>query len=715
LLCAALLVACSDEDAASEPPSDVAPADVDAGADLADAPGAVDEGASPIGDEGAPPAPTTPRRWTYRALGGMSMGAASGNMALHHPDLFDIVGALGGYIDLQYFAQTAFLLQLGGFCPPEKLSGRLAEINDNNADPPVTCAPDVDLYEHEFLQDYNHLHYDDNGADMHREFYLEVYQNFINVLGNLSADPGDPDSYLPAGVDLEWHLSTPPKERCADPKPVTGAFAFNAEHNPDGVHQVIPFCDSSKQVTPGLAPGDFDPAVEHEFPVDILLSVDLNGNGKRDYGEPIMLNAQERFTDHGEDGCPNPREDGAGGCLDEGEADSSEQDPNGDDYHWWDNPTGTEANRVYDEGEAFEDLGLDGVPAERTGSPDPAEGNGRFDQVGALDRAADLTASRLLRQLPDGALDRLDLYFDAGIRDALHAAVSTRRVVGALRSLGAEVRVYGGFAGAPESLLPDATDDNAATTLLGSDLSAAAIGRHVYVEYGKPDASPEEIDEGDGKHVGTITDALNRLAAYSVLALQRMPKPDLDPIESFKVPTATWHHYYSEGLKARRGYTMILPPGYSDPEQAEKRYPVLYFMHGLGQTAQDLAPAGILFAPMMARGTVPKAIIAFPDGACCYVHVPTGRRECACQDGGDGVKSCVDPTCTGDDEEACELRDIPNGELVRECAKGSLYYNLLTNRWGERRADMRYEQSVLDLIAHVDRSYRTREAEEIRQ
>ena len=79
------------------------------------------------------------------------------------------------------------------------------------------------------------------------------------------------------------------------------------------------------------------------------------------------------------------------------------------------------------------------------------------------------------------------------------------------------------------------------------------------------------------------------------------------------------------------------------------------------------------------------------------------------------MKRCVDPACTSDDEATCEQREIPSAELVRECAKGSLYYNLLTNRWGERREDMRYEQSVLDLIAYIDRNYRTREAEEILQ
>ena len=44
--------------------------------------------------------------------------------------------------------------------------------------------------------------------------------------------------------------------------------------------------------------------------VEYLLAVDLNRNGKREYGEPIIANHKERFTDFGADGLADADEPG---------------------------------------------------------------------------------------------------------------------------------------------------------------------------------------------------------------------------------------------------------------------------------------------------------------------------------------------------------------------------------------------------------------------
>ena len=59
--------------------------------------------------------------------------------------------------------------------------------------------------------------------------------------------------------------------------------------------------------------GVFDGSKPQTDPVQIALAVDVNGNGKRDAGEPVIIQASEPFQDNGLDGCllytsPSPRD-----------------------------------------------------------------------------------------------------------------------------------------------------------------------------------------------------------------------------------------------------------------------------------------------------------------------------------------------------------------------------------------------------------------------
>lgn len=672
------------------------------GEDVADPTDAVDA-VDPRDRADVGPAFDPDRAWSHRILGGMSMGAASITIALHHPDAFDVVGALGGYADASYMMTLMHRMHLSGFCPLPDLEANLEAIDLLDADPAVDCGPAPARFELELPQHFNQLYFDDNGVDMHREFYGEAIQTFTMLYGNLGSAAHDDTPYLPRGLDLAWWKSAVGPERCVDPPPIPQAASFNAEYNPEGLYPVIPFCDGREQVTEGLPANAFDPAAAHLWPMDVLLAVDLNANGERDLGEPLFLNPFERYQDVGLDGCSDAREDGAGGCLPDGAADATAADPNGDDYHWWDNPQGAEDNTQHDAGEPFSDLGLDGVAA--TG--DEGEGNGTWDAVSGYQLVLDNDADTLIRAVDPSKLERMDFWFDAGRRDALHAAVATRNIVGALRARGLTIERYYGYAGAdrPGMLAPDILPGDFAGSAHLVDTSPQAIGRHLYVEYGDPDATPAQIAAGDGKHVGTLADAVDRLLAFVVFALARVPDPDIDGGYDLPITLVDIEHFYSEGLKARRDYTIALPPGYA--EHPDARYPVLYFMHGLGQSSADLAPAAFLTAAMMAEGKVAKAIIVFPNGACCRQNIETGERECACRSGPSGTKLCVDPTCTGP-METCEERAIPSHLLVPECNEGSLYGNLSANRWGEARDDLRYEDSVLDLVRHVDLSFRTR-------
>ena len=647
------------------------------------------------GETDTPPPRT--REWSFRALGGISMGASGVNVGLTAPEKFDLLGGMGGYMDLEYLVLAGARLQLGGFCPLNELAGR-DDLDDWAADPPAFCGPVQPHEQWEFEQDFNHLHYDDNGLSMSRTSYQDVFQRFTHAFGNITSQPTSNSPYLPSGLDFEEWRAIPWDQRCDGRESIRKEHRYNAEYNPDGAYGVIPFCDSNRHVTEGLLPSEYDPAALHDSEWEVMLAVDINGNGVRDYGEPVFINIQERFDDFGQDGCTDEFEDGNGGC---GEMASAGPDPNDDDYHWWANPLGTEGNLQFDEGEAWRDHGLDGV----ADTNDVGEGNGEHDVVDALRGARCHSATRRILALTDEDLDGLDFYFDAGIRDVLHSAVATRHVVGALKARGRDIRHYQGMQEQPNALYPDITPVNVVASAAATDWSPDAVGRDLYVEYGDPNATQEQIDAGDGKHVGTNQDAVNRFMLFLTWAANRFPDPDLDVIRT-GIPIGAFDSFYSEAMGTRRSYAVTIPPGYDEPDRAELRYPTIYLTHGLGQRAEEMPFTALITSAQMANGDVPKALMVFPDGGCCWIHDDTGERYCACEEI-DGAKRCVDPQCTGPSD-SCDAIEIPRSLLTEECLGGSLYGDLITDRWGNPRDDMNYATSVLELVDHIDATFRTR-------
>jgi hypothetical protein len=694
----------AEVDSANDSDSRGGDADVgDSGAGDSDAVAGTDVGGDAADDDDVEAGPS---QSTFRAIGGMSMGAMALTIALERPGQFDLVGALGGYPDSTYMMAQMLRMHFGGFCPLETLEGRLADLSTA---PDLACGPVQGQSELEAPQDFNHLRFDTNGITMTRGFYGDVIDNFSAAYGNLAAPELAAAPMLPDGIDYDWYRATPRDERCQNNRPIASERAFNAEYNPEGRYDVYPLCDQDRGGDGVALPSYFDVERPRDRPIDSLLFVDLDGDGVRSAPEPLFLNPWERFEDVGVDGCDDAREDGAGGCLaDARPVAVGSEDPNGDRYHWRDNPLGAELNDRYDVGEPFVDFGLDGVSAAISGAPDEGEGNGFWDAVPAFQRLLDHDADTLLRNISDANLERMDFWFDAGIRDVLNAGVVARNLVSVLISRGRMPTIYKGLAATEGSLAPEMIDSEFANLIFQRDLSGKGIGRDVYVEYGNPLATPEEIAAGDGRHVGREIDAVNRLVAFLATAFLRFPDPDLEP-EDFPEVVASYETFFSPALKARRGYTIALPPGYDAPDNAEKRYPVLYFLHGLGQDASDMAPAGLVTALLMSDGRVPKSMLVLPDGACCFVDRETGLRECACRDAAGGEHECTDPTCEGPSD-TCAMRRIPNARLERECNEGSLYSDMTTDRWGVGRDDMRYKQSVHELIDHVERTYRTRAA-----
>ncbi|NOZ00741.1 MAG: hypothetical protein GXP54_02490 [Deltaproteobacteria bacterium] len=646
---------------------------------------------------------TESRRFSFRVLAGVSMGANSVTIAAHHPEDFDVVGSMGGYVDNRYLAHVMDHYFLGGFCSMDQILANLDNVNDPD-DPDVFCGPvKPDMpYEHEWS--FNHLYYDNSGGDWGREFLFEVMEGFMFAFGNMIYyNPDNP--VLPPGVSMDWWNNE--KDKCNNPAVVGKPYNYNAEYNPKGEYNLITFCDGDtyecdeSSLACLAAKGVYEPDKPHKMPIRFLLAVDYNGNLKRDYGEPVIHNAMERFKDTGIDGCFDKDEDGKGGCT--GGAAAGTDDPNGDDYDLFNNIGGTEKNWEYDEGEPFDDFGLDGVPAAEAGFKDYGEGDGQFTRNPRLEAQFQQDARTFFMDAPLDEIRRIEWYFDGGIRDAIHAVPSTMHQSNALKLRGLEVREYDDFTATDNSLLPGVACEEVVNHLKDIDFSATGMGRNIMMRYGNPNASDNDILAGDGKHIGLICNMVNRLLVFFTMSAFRLPDPIIDAgdeMDGVTLNTSVW----SPSVQNRIRYSVSLPPGYNAEKNKDLRYPLMIFLPGHGMDADVMVQAGTLFNLLMVQGVVPRFIMLAPDGQCCHVNTKTGMRYCGCKRGGD---DCLDPNCKGD-HDTCAIVDT--GDTVQECNGGHFFVNQKTNYWADPEAYkvMRFEDGLFDVIADVDKRFRTR-------
>lgn len=654
------------------------------------------------------------RRFTFRAIGGISMGANAVTIAAKYPDKFDVVGSMGGYVDYRYLAHMMTYFFLGGFCPRKTILANLEHINDPSW-PGVFCGPVKPTMPWEWNDwSFNHFHYDDSGFKSDRDFLFEVMGGFMMAFGNLLYyNPNHP--LLPPGVSENWFKYEP--NPCENPVFVGKPYNYNAEYNPDGEYLLVTFCDGETVQCDTSDPecrakkGSYEPDKPHKRPIWFMLAVDYNSNGRRDYGEPVVVNAFERFKDVGSDGCPDPYEDGNGGCLGEPRNDGA-QDPNGDNYDLMKNPAGTEGNFEYDEGEPFEDFGLDGVP--NTG--DFGEGNGQYDINPRFKKVLEENDARtIFRTAPLEVISRLSWWFDGGIRDALHAVPCTMQQWNALKIRGLDVRDYDDFGSTANSIVPGVACDDLISVIPTMDLSSSGIGRNVMLRYGDPNANEALIKQGSGKHVGLPCEIVARAILFYTLAAFRMPDP-IVVADGDTVGRIVNSSFYSHALQNRVRYSISLPPGYDLPENASTRYPLLIFLPGHGMAAKDMVQTGLIFNALMGLGSIPRFILLAPEGQCCYFHKQTGKRMCGCTDAQTGPgMDCIDPDCIGPHESCEVMKNVPMSDLVQECPSGHFFVNHVTNRFGDPKASevMRFEDALVELLDVVDSEYRTRPAEEV--
>lgn len=675
-----------------------------------------------------PPPPPAKISTTYRVIGGVSMGGIGASaLGLSHPERFDGVAGLGGPLDAAFFQRMLDGFVLGGFCSRAALEAIMAQDPVKLNDPKVIdqCAKPATPMKWEHPNDFNHWHVTNNGGTFDRDSYIKMMSDLTLAYGNFfTENPASP--YAPPGVDPEKvrHFAA---DFCTNPIRVKGLK--NAEYNPDGRYDAITICDGQPAMffcTNTMEEVDFcsdpaniasplpvaqeaafansycaskggavlankndhslwwlqhagrrDPCRQPAKPVGMMLAFDYNGNGRRDYGEPMVNNSHERFDDVGADGCADAYENGSGGCN---TAAGASGDPNKDNYDPDSNPFGTDGDWRWEQGEPFRDFGLDGV----AGSGDLGEGNGAYDQVSGRERLFALDGRSNFLKLDDAGRARLNIVMDGGIRDIFNLGLMAKQLFSAVKGKRAtSVGMYRDFIE-----IPGMVDRN---TGYFSPWNRAwkNVPKDILMLYGKDAPTDEDLVNGEGDHVGTASQAVNRFAiTFNWVAamwpnLERPATPfggsaaDRQRIESFD----------SKQLGAKWEYAIAVPPGYDDPANADKRYPVAFMLHGYGMEPTGFMATSIITDTFVTDKDVRMrpVIYVFPNGRCCFINSATGARD-----------------CRNVDELGNDLGKQPGWE--RECNSGTFW----VNRRGYTNADgTKYGDAFLELMDHLDSKYRT--------
>ncbi|MEW6303886.1 MAG: alpha/beta hydrolase-fold protein, partial [Verrucomicrobiota bacterium] len=73
--------------------------------------------------------------------------------------------------------------------------------------------------------------------------------------------------------------------------------------------------------------------------------------------------------------------------------------------------------------------------------------------------------------------------------------------------------------------------------------------------------------------------------------------------------------FFSKTNQTEVGYYIYLPPGYTQPENAKKRYPVVYYLHG-GRPGSEAKSISLMrfIKPAIESGRVPPMIYVFVNG-----------------------------------------------------------------------------------------------------
>lgn len=787
---------------------------------------------------------TDTRDFTFKAIAGISMGC--GGAAINgflNPEKFDLLGPMGGLMDLRYLAANMSTTYLAGFCPMETI---LADTSESAIDAFVTneyghCGaqefseeypegnPDGypqntskhwstpiykwymkaprELYKmDEHAQGYNHWYYDFDGGGFDRNSYVHLFRDLSYSFGNasnynpespyfaagLTGDPEDENTrlgyymkyiYKPDGSFRDEKKSCRNLANWMKDNPLYGFY--DRKYNPDGSYPVIYFCDGNNS-SDEFESGDYQPHFQFEdtgadglynyqepgynastnpdpngddynadsnpegtegngewdpyeaeparsLRFDLALAVDYNKNGIRDFGEPVIGQFFEPYADCGTDGLCNVDEPGYDA--------ESNPDPNGDDYSPYTNPLGTEGNFLYEEGEVYEDLGLDGVacPVKGACEFDYGEGNSKFDYNPNLKNMLEFDPYLNVMKMSDEQLLSLNIWMDGGIRDLFNFVIMGDNLYAALADrlnpLGVNTGTYQDFTAITTSLLDRPANFDY------FKVNYPMLGHASMMRYGSYDASDELVLGGNGRHVDE-GQMLKRVITFYAYADSVFPNGDYE-VKSMDVGGSTeTRGFYSEALGRDDKFVIALPPGYYDynqngpdngPDTCTKRYPIIYFGHGYGMDPEGMAATTLILGTYMANGQIQKIISVFTNGRCydqsqcnedcesiCNGAVYFCNQECQknnCEDAED-FSACRDQCETDCDTQATtcinnckgsEGRDCAN--VITECDKGNFYVDHVANKELPLNGTTgpKIGTGLMDLMDFVDENYCTKE------
>ena len=256
------------------------------------------------------------RCFTYRAVAGVSMGGgASSKMGFTYPELFDVVGIMGTpFSETTFFWNMMINEFMGGFCDLETLEAVMAANPDNPdilndpSTPGVFCGLHDITPEDGYTEAYQQV-------EPHQYPAVEESQCYLFRSGHNNwyrgPDAGRGGTFSRNGlIEITHDIVAAYGNRCITTREQllpTGRQrdllvhgAWNQQHNASLCDNPISENFYNKSIiqtvpTPSLLlrwrggqDGFLQPGDEHNLVVDYLLAVDLNGNGKREYGEPVV-------------------------------------------------------------------------------------------------------------------------------------------------------------------------------------------------------------------------------------------------------------------------------------------------------------------------------------------------------------------------------------------------------------------------------------------
>jgi len=313
----------------------------------------------------------------------------------------------------------------------------------------------------------------------------------------------------------------------------------DGKHNPDGSLPVITYEDPN--------PGDW---------VRILLALDVNKNGERDGGEPVLSQFHEMFSDK-----------------------------NG--------------NGSYDVEETFVDAGLDGVD----GTGDYGEGDGVFTYNPRRDNFMGQDPLTHASNLSLARLQDLNLYLDAGTKDEFSFNIHAENFVQTLLDRGLDVRVENGF---PKTF-PWVSHFDEERVYVRYD------GGHV--GFKKEDIGLSFKQAKDGVEGGLLV--ANRFTTLFAFVSDHFPNGEYgtDPYEMLRYPSKMKvRSFYSPSLRRYVRYGIYLPPGYS--RKKTTYFPVLYLLGGYKMSLEGMANSWMRAAldGLIVTEEMQKMIIVIPEG-----------------------------------------------------------------------------------------------------